>query len=80
LQIAPAVYLRLKDLLIMEHMRLGRLTKEDAQLIAQDTPEIIIPIYEMLVSMGILISTEDWQQGLVEPVGTESGAADKSLK
>jgi transcriptional adapter 2-alpha len=62
LHVAPAVYFRLKDLLIREHMVKGGLTKEAVELMAPDALEIVLPIYEMLVNTGILTSIEDCGQ------------------
>jgi transcriptional adapter 2-alpha len=74
LQIAPAMYLRIKDVLIREHMKRGTLTMEDVELIAQDTPAIVVPIYELLVSTGIFLSSEHRGQPSVEPEAERSKA------
>jgi hypothetical protein len=58
LQIAPAPYFRIKDLLIREDVRTGGSSRDVLNSIAHDAPEVVIPIYEMLIDTGILLSSE----------------------
>jgi transcriptional adapter 2-alpha len=59
LKIAPAMYLKVKDLLIREFMRRGELTTEVVEHIAQDSRHIVFPIYQMLLRSGIFLVSED---------------------
>jgi hypothetical protein len=61
LNIAPAVYLKVKDLLVYEFVRRGRLTVHDVEHMAKDAKNIVLPIYRLLLRTGILLSCEDWE-------------------
>jgi hypothetical protein len=67
-----------KDLLVCEFVRQGRLTVDDVERMAKDAKNIVIPIYNLLLRTGILLSVEDWEAKGDAFVRATSAAAEET--